>query len=64
MDALMMDYELTLNSILQRAETVFGGREIVSQSPDKTLHRYTYRRYGTTGPATLRRADQPRNSAR
>ena len=42
MDALIMDYQLTLNSVLHRAETVFGGREIVSQLPDKTLHRYTY----------------------
>jgi fatty-acyl-CoA synthase len=42
MDALMMDYQFTLNAILRRAETVFGGREIVSQRPDKSLHRYTY----------------------
>ena len=42
MDGLIMDYQLTLNAILRRAETVFGGREIVSQLPDRTLHRYSY----------------------
>ncbi len=43
MDGLMMDYPLTIDTILRRAETLFGGREIVSQRPDKSLHRYTYR---------------------
>ena len=42
MDGLIMDYPLTLTAILRRAETVFGGREIVSQLPDKIIHRYTY----------------------
>jgi fatty-acyl-CoA synthase len=38
-----MDYALTLPAILQRAETLFGMVEIVSELPDKTLFRYTYR---------------------
>jgi fatty-acyl-CoA synthase len=42
MDGLIMDYPLTLSTILRRAETLFGTREIVSQLPDKSLHRYTY----------------------
>ncbi|HMJ71115.1 MAG TPA: long-chain fatty acid--CoA ligase [Cyclobacteriaceae bacterium] len=43
MKGLMMDYQLTLPTILRRAETLFGDKEIVSQLPDKTTHRYTYR---------------------
>ncbi|MGA7673313.1 MAG: long-chain fatty acid--CoA ligase [Nitrolancea sp.] len=43
MDGLIMDYPLTIDTILRRAETLFGGREIVSQRPDKSLHRYAYR---------------------
>ncbi len=42
MDGLIMDYELTLNSILRRAETIYGEKEVVSQLPDKSIHRYTY----------------------
>ena len=39
---LMMDFELTIPGILDRAATLFPQREIVSQLPDKSLHRYTY----------------------
>jgi len=42
MRGLMMDYELTLPTILRRAETLFGKKEIISRLPDKTIHRYTY----------------------
>jgi len=42
MDGLMMDFPLTLPTILRRAATIFGDREIVSRQPDRTLHRYTY----------------------
>ena len=42
MDGLMMAYELTIPAILRRAESLFGGREIVSRLPDRSLHRYTY----------------------
>src|ERR1043166_7301255 len=38
----MMDYPLTLTPILERAARIFGGVEIVSRLPDKSLHRYTY----------------------
>jgi fatty-acyl-CoA synthase len=43
MDGLMMDFQLTLPPILRRAETFFGGKEIVTRLPDRTFHRYTYR---------------------
>lgn len=43
MKGLMMEYQLTLPTILRRAETLFGHKEIVSRLPDKTIHRYTYR---------------------
>src|SRR6188474_1403455 len=42
MKGLMMDYQLTLPTILRRAETLFSGKEIVSRRPDKSLHRYSY----------------------
>lgn len=42
MKGLMMDYQLTLPTILRRAESLFGKKEIVSKLPDKTIHRYTY----------------------
>jgi fatty-acyl-CoA synthase len=38
----MMDYPLTLPSILQRARTVFPEKEIVSRLEDESLHRTTY----------------------
>ena len=43
MRGLMMDYQLTLPTILRRAETLFGKKEIVSRLPDKSIHRYTYK---------------------
>lgn len=42
MKGLMMEYQLTLNAILRRAETLFGKKEIISRLPDKSIHRYTY----------------------
>jgi len=42
MRGLMMEYQLTLPTILRRAETLFGEKEIVSCLPDKSIHRYTY----------------------
>ena len=38
----MMDYQLTLPTILRRVEAYFGGKEVVTRLPDKTFHRYTY----------------------
>src|SRR5688500_14879037 len=43
MNGLMMDYQLTLPPLLQRAETFFGDKEVVTRLPDKSFHRYTYR---------------------
>lgn len=42
MKGLMMDYQLTLPAILQRAELLFGPKEIVTRLPDRQFHRYTY----------------------
>jgi fatty-acyl-CoA synthase len=42
-DGLMMDFPLTLNHLLKRAEIYFGNGEIVSRQADKSLHRTTYR---------------------
>ena len=42
MDGLMMDYQLTLPTILRRVESYFGGKEVVTRLPDKSFHRYTY----------------------
>lgn len=38
----MMDYQLTLPTLLRRAETLHGKKEIITRLPDKSLHRYTY----------------------
>src|SRR3954447_24284536 len=43
MDGLMMDYQLTLPTVLRRAETFFGDKEIVTRLPDRSFHRYGYR---------------------
>lgn len=42
MRGLMMDYQLTLPTILRRAETFYGKKQIISRLPDKSIHRYTY----------------------
>jgi fatty-acyl-CoA synthase len=42
MDGMMMDYQLTLPTLLRRAEAYFGRAEIVSRRPDKSFHRYAY----------------------
>ena len=42
MRGLMMDYQLTLPTILRRAECFYGQNEIVSRLPNKSIHRYTY----------------------
>src|SRR5579884_4028266 len=41
----MMDYQLTLPTLLRRAETVFPGQEIVSRLPDKSFHRSSYKEW-------------------
>ena len=42
MNGLMMDFQLTIPHLLQRAETFFGDKEIVTRLPDRSFHRYTY----------------------
>jgi len=42
MDGLMMDFPLTLDVILRRAETIHGQRQVVTRLPDKRWHRYTW----------------------
>ncbi len=39
----MMDYQLTLPTILRRAENLFGKKEIITRLSDRSLHRYTYK---------------------
>src|SRR4029450_1936953 len=43
MNGLMMDYQLSLPPILDRAETFFGDKEGVTRLPDQSFHPYTYR---------------------
>lgn len=40
-----MDYQLTLPTILRRAEALFANKEIVSRLPDRSIHRYTYHNF-------------------
>ncbi len=47
MKGLMMDYQLTLPTVLRRAETLFGDKAIISRLPDRSIHRYTYRDLAT-----------------
>ncbi len=42
MNGLMMDYQLTLPSLLRRAEQYSGSKEIVTRLPDKSFYRTTY----------------------
>ena len=42
MHGLMMDYPLTIPSILEHGRRTFPRREIISYLPDKSVHRYTY----------------------
>jgi acyl-CoA synthetase (AMP-forming)/AMP-acid ligase II len=45
-NGLMMDYQLTLPTILRRAEAYFPQQEIVSRLPDRSFHRYTFADFG------------------
>ncbi len=42
MRGLMMDFPLTLTTLVRRAEQIFPHVEITSRRPDRTLHRTTY----------------------
>jgi fatty-acyl-CoA synthase len=41
-NGLMMDYQLTLPTLLRRSESYFGANEIATRLPDRSFHRYTY----------------------
>src|ERR1700674_4380583 len=43
MRGLMMDFPLTVPTLLERAGNIFGGVEIVTRRPDRSLARYTWR---------------------
>jgi len=45
MRSTMMDVPLSLNHLLDRAGELFGGNEIVSRLPDKSLRRHSYAEY-------------------
>ena len=45
MKSTMMDVALSLNHLLDRAGTIFGGNTIVSRLPDKSLVTHTYAQY-------------------
>jgi fatty-acyl-CoA synthase len=42
MNGLMMDFQLTLPSMLRRSESYYGAKHIITRQPDKSFHRYTY----------------------
>ncbi|MCH7960501.1 MAG: long-chain fatty acid--CoA ligase [Candidatus Hydrogenedentes bacterium] len=42
MDGLMQDFQLNLNTVLNRAELHFGKKTIATRTPDKSWHRYTW----------------------
>lgn len=42
MKGLMMDFQLTVPTILRRAETLFSKKEIITRLQDRSIHRYTY----------------------
>ncbi|MDH4297179.1 MAG: long-chain fatty acid--CoA ligase [Cyclobacteriaceae bacterium] len=42
MKGLMMNYQLTLPTIMRRAEMLHSKKEVITRLPDKSLHRYTY----------------------
>ncbi len=46
MRGLMMDVQLTIPTILRRAESLFSKKEIVTCLPNRSIHRYTYRDFG------------------
>ena len=46
MNGLMMDFQLTLPTILKRAETYFPHQEIVTRMPDRSFHRYSFADFG------------------
>ena len=64
MKGLMMDFQLTLPTILKRAETYFPHQEIVTRMPDRSFHTLLVRRLRQARAAALGRAEGPRPRAR
>lgn len=54
MHGTMMSFPLTLAPLLDRAEALFGTREIVSRRPDRSLHRTTYASFAGRARALAR----------
>jgi fatty-acyl-CoA synthase len=42
MHGLIMDFQLTIPTMMRRAEQMHYDREVVTRLPDKSIHRYTY----------------------
>ena len=63
MNGLMMDFQLTIPHLLQRAETYFGEKEIVTRLPDQQLPPLHVRRHDAAREAARRRAQGPRPGA-
>ncbi len=42
MNGLMMDFQLTLPTLLRRSESYYGSKQIITRLPDRSFHRYTY----------------------
>ena len=42
MNGLMMNWQLTLDKILEHANRMYPKKEIVTKLPDGSFHRYTY----------------------
>ena len=63
MKGLMMDFQLTLPTILKRAETYFPHQEIVTRMPDRSFHRYSFADFGRTGAAARGRLEGSRARA-
>lgn len=45
MQGLMMDYQLTLDRILEHANRMYPNKNIITKLPDGSLHRYTYENF-------------------
>lgn len=72
MRGTMMDFPLTLTTLLERAGKLFSKIEIVSRRPDRSLHRTTYGEFyrrarnlaAALTKAGLERGDYRRRAAR
>ena len=64
MNGLMMDYQLTLPTLLRRAEPYYGAKEIVTRLPDRSFHRTTYAETCRRARALAVGARRPRPAAR